>query len=247
MYTKVIGGETNYIFDTVDEFVKHFSPDVPELYENWRSAPVGAWVRSDDNRICQIIYRGKLKNGWYIRTILGAYSCVSNYSFLDTDPAKHSNRFSFGRNRTHGDYATRLEKRWIQYLLDGIAPIQAYKMAFTKASSEKYIRKRVHDLLTSRRINMAMKREAKQAAEKLGVTAEYVIKGFKQMHEKAANEKYRIDALKELARIADIYPDAPAQKTWTPLDGGVIDINELEDATTELIDATKQDTPRLTE
>jgi len=238
MYTKRIKGELNYIFDTVDEFVQHFSPDVPELWDDWRTAPVGAWVKSDDGRICQIIHRGKLRDGEYIRTILGAYNCNSPSEFLDTDPLQHSNRFSFGRNRWIGDYATRSEKRWIFFMMNGADPIVAYKMAYPKAKSENYIYKRVHDLLTSRRIKMAMKREAKEAADKLGVSAEYVINGFKKLHEKAKHEKYKLDALKELAKIADVYPDEPKQKGWTPIDGGgIIDANEIEDVNQELLDA----------
>jgi len=244
MYTKRIKGELNYIFDSVDEFVQHFSPDVPELWDNWRDAPAGAWVKSDDGRICQILYKGTLGRHTVIRTILGMYNCTSKTEYLDTDPKLHRDRFSFGRAKYEKDYITAAEKRWVHFMMNGAEPIVAYKMAFPKAKSEKYIHKRVHNLLTSRRFKMAMKREAKEAADKLGVSAEYVIKGFKKMHEQATNEKYRLDALKELAKIADIYPDEPITKGLPIPQGGIIDAVELDNINNEMI--TAPEAPKLT-
>ena len=57
---KEIKNTKHYLYDNVDEFrISH--PEIP-VRHYWRHGEEGEWVFTDDNFVCQILRKSKLKN-----------------------------------------------------------------------------------------------------------------------------------------------------------------------------------------
>ena len=82
MYERTVKGRKEYIFKNEKEFRK-FLPD-EKLESNWREAPEGSYVVSDDGQILKILH----KNNVGVRTLLGMRKATKHYD-LKGDPVKN--------------------------------------------------------------------------------------------------------------------------------------------------------------
>ena len=79
---RVIKGVSHYVYEDLDEFQKDHPNTV--IHPDWRKANEGDWVRSDDDRIVQLLkvsndvkHHSDRKNykfakGW-VRTVVGSF------------------------------------------------------------------------------------------------------------------------------------------------------------------------------
>uniref|UniRef100_A0A6M3IUJ3 Uncharacterized protein n=1 Tax=viral metagenome TaxID=1070528 RepID=A0A6M3IUJ3_9ZZZZ len=223
MEYRVIRNVNHYIFDSEDEFNKHFKKDefgnIPIVQSEWRVAQKGAWVWSDDGRIVQILYRGKISDTsrlpnpakHYIRTVVGTFMCRPNWT-MDTDFRKHVNRYTLSGNcnvymRKTRDRLSKKELQWIALMRLGHSPLKAYKLAFPKAKDDFHIATTVTSLLQYKRIVNEMNKQAQEAAKKLGMDEEYVLKQHKRIIEEESSAKNVISSLQEVSKIIQIYPE----------------------------------------
>ena len=80
MLTKKVKRVDECLYESTDEFYKMCPGE--EFHQDWRSAPEGAYVLTDDGQVCRILKRGIMKTANkveidYLRTILGTYRVQS--------------------------------------------------------------------------------------------------------------------------------------------------------------------------
>ena len=193
------------VFEEIDEVPKeiNFKPD-------WRSGQLGDWVLADDGCVIQILRKGNMiqrnKTREYIGTCTGTFP-IGPQVKLDT--SKRANIYSFGGNKSPENILlnrTSINKReaiFVQYLLSGLNPEEAYLKAFP-TNNIGYAKEKSAQLVKTERIRTAMKEELKPILEDLGVNEEYILKGIKSEAEMANKADTRLKALFKLSDIMDL-------------------------------------------
>jgi|GEM_PF-2717231 len=230
-----ISGVPHFIFDTVGEFRQFFERTphgVPTLWENWREAPEGAWILSDDGRILQILKRSAIKGAFgvaktqhpngYCRTAIGTFFCDDGI-LMDTNPDKHPSRYTFSGRKGGGlGYRpkcgiTRKERLWMVQLIRGADPYDAYETVFGSVEPA-YLIARVTKLLSEARIMKALREEVKEALNEEGIDIKKLIRLTVQIAESEdATESARLSAIKmlrdDLEAVSEnaAMPDAPGR------------------------------------
>ena len=93
MHSKVVKGVEYNLYSDEAEFREKHPKE--EVIEDWRSAIVGQWIKSDDGKIMQIIERWSMKDtstpskkkNDFIKTLMGIAS-TGKYTKLAGEPAK---------------------------------------------------------------------------------------------------------------------------------------------------------------
>jgi hypothetical protein len=212
-------------------------PSKVQVIENWRNGVVGAWVKSDDGCVIQVLRRGTMMrvNGTrdYIGTCTGTFICMPNVE-MDTQP--RANRYSFGGYDTHEQTVisrnklTTSEKLFVQYLASGMQPQEAYIKAFP-TNNPAYARMKSVQLVKTERVMTAMKEELRPIMEKLGISEEQVLSGIKHEAETADKPDTRLKALFKLSDILDLEDkNAPTVQQVTGVAFQGFSGNELETA-----------------
>ena len=206
----------NKIEYTVYDDFKEVPSDI-QVIENWRNGDVGAWVKSDDGCVLQVLRRGTMAriNGTrdYIGTCTGTFICMPDVE-MDTQP--RLNRYSFGGYDNHEQTVisrnklTTSEKLFVQYLASGLQPQEAYVKAFP-TNNPSYARMKSVQLVKTERVMTAMKKELKPVMEKLGISEEQVLSGIKHEAETADKPDTRLKALFKLSDILDLEDKSAAK------------------------------------
>ena len=208
------------VFEEIDEVPKeiNFKPD-------WRSGQLGDWVLADDGCVIQILRKGNMiqrnKTREYIGTCTGTFP-IGPQVILDT--SKRANIYSFGGNKSPENILlnrTSINKResiFVQYLLSGLNPEEAYLKAFP-TNNIGYAKEKSAQLVKTERIRTAMKEELKPILEDLGVNEEYILKGIKSEAELADKADTRLKALFKLSDIMDL--EDKSQTKVTQISGAV--------------------------
>ena len=193
------------VFEELDEVPNklNFKPD-------WRKGQLGDWVVADDGCVIQILRKGNMiqrnKTRGYIGTCTGTFP-IGPQVILDT--SKRANIYSFGGNKSPETILlsrTSINKResvFVQFLLSGLTPEQAYLKAYP-TNNLGYAKEKSAQLVKTERIRTAMKEELKPVLEELGVNEEYILKGIKTEAETADKSDTRLKALFKLSDIMDL-------------------------------------------
>tara|TARA_R100000458_G_C8272249_1_gene247050 strand:+ start:1745 stop:2473 length:729 start_codon:yes stop_codon:yes gene_type:complete len=220
MRTYKVNRVQHTVFDELDEVPKNikFKPD-------WRDGQLGDWVLADDGCVIQVIRKGNMiqrnKTREYIGTCTGTFP-IGPQVKLDT--SKRANIYSFGGNKSPENILlnrTSINKReslFVQYLLSGLRPEQAYLQAYP-TNNIGYAKEKSAQLVKTERIRTAMKEELKPVLEELGVNEEYILKGIKNEAELADKADTRLKALFKLSDIMDL--EDKNQTTVTQISGAV--------------------------
>lgn len=213
------------VFNNRKDFETYFMSEegvVPELHDDWRTAPEGGWVEADDGGVCQIIKRSSMKhpkdNGkrkiaphGCVRTVVGTFSTNKHYA-MDTDFSAHMNRYQFTNNPISANYnlslkhrkhLTRKEKIFVanlmMYLHQGNGREESMIMAVNDAGfSQRDLRgalEKANLLIQQDRIMKLISEQIKDTAEELGITIKFVLQGVKDLAENARREDVRLSAL----------------------------------------------------
>jgi len=247
MEYRTIKGIKHYVFDTEKEFRNSLGPDM-ELWDDWRTAPQGSWVRSDDARIVQILHK---KDSFdhkdtfpttdraygYIRTVVGTFFAHPKHK-MDTDFDKHPCRYTFSGHQPHKSVKTGLTKReraWMMAVISGQNPVDAYLEVFP-TEKRSTAESAVYSLLREDRIMDKITALARQHADTLGLDLEFVLKAHKDICESEVQKgATKVASLRELCKILDYYPKDMSADAGRMLDEGIIsdaEYDEIEGTTT---------------
>ena len=219
MESTVFKKVTHYIFDSKEEFEKHFMVEegaVPKLIADWRAGQVGDWVISDDNRIIQIasrkvyLVKGKIPKT-FIRTVVGTFTTKDK---MDTDMSVRDyprGRYQIGKRHFHWKtkqkYRTNLtqkEKELIKRMFDGEDPTKAYYETY----SCHYIsaaRAKLKNLLKQPRIIGAiLGKTPAELAEELGIGVKDQLQKYKDLLSAEKDTDKILKILDKLGEVVDI-------------------------------------------
>ena len=209
-----IKGIRHYVYENKLEWLENVGDGL--LVGNWREAKEGEWTIGDDGGVVQILRRGTMKSlatpknstrDW-VRTIVGTFY-VGDDIEMDTDFGLHKNRYTFSRtiDKTAEQVYLRdkCNGREIDFALKvavGINATQAYMQSFSQ-KNPRSAKISATILLRQERIQEVIRESLKEVLDKHGINDDYIITGFKRMHEEGADEKVSFSALKELGKMSE--------------------------------------------
>ena len=199
-----VNGVYHKVYETIEESPPH------KIVNDWRKGNVGDWVKADDDSIIQILRKGKMlrKNGkvYYIGTCTGTYIAEKSV-YMDTD--KRANIYSFGGGSSPEEIVqnrkglTSSEELFVTYVSSGMAPEDAYVKAFP-TNNKRYARVKAVNLIKTKRIKTAMRKELKPILEGIGINEDYILRGIKSEADMADKADTRLKALFKLSDIMDL-------------------------------------------
>ena len=210
---KEIEGLKHYIYDDKAEFNIHHA-SLP-LRHYWRQGVEGEWIYTDDDYVCQILRKLSIKDGANnptesIRTVCG--------TFVVSDPNKKmlgengiaENIYSFSGNygwqeELKGKNCSSKQLLFARYVASGMGAIKAYKLAYPKAQSEGYVKKRIDKLLKTEKIQKMVKEEIREILDDEGVTNNWLIERYKTIADLAESDTAKLRSLDSLAKISGLF------------------------------------------
>ena len=210
---KEIKGTKHYLYDNEAEFrVSH--TDIA-IRHSWRHGEEGEWVYTDDEFVCQILRKSKLKsetgkNTPYVRTVCGTYiSTRMNRNMLGENGVAENIYSMSGTNRSKKDYKKRgcnsRELIFARYVAGGVSPTEAYKLAFPDAKAENYIKKQTDSLLKTESVQKMVKQEIREILDEEGVTNNWLIERYKTIADMSESDTPKLRALDSLAKISGLF------------------------------------------
>ena len=217
---QTIKGVKHYNFRNKDEFLEYFGVSAPPLVEDWRRGKELDWVVADDGGVVQMLkvsnsikHPRDTKNysyatGW-CRTVVGTFfmKVDADYFKMDTDWNKHKSRYTFSGSDANFDsishnkrkYLTNKEKKFVFAILfsDIVDVYSIYSKIFDKVQPQN-IKTRCDNLLREDRIMAEIEKGVQEAAEKQGLTHEWV---FKKLKHFADNAEYDADKIRAVDKV----------------------------------------------
>jgi len=206
MHSRVVKGIEYNLYSDEEEFRKHHPKE--RIIEDWRSAQVGEWVRSDDGKVMNIIHRwnmtdtsvGMNRKNDFIRTLLGTAS-TGKYTKLAGDPAKSIYRFI---NYKKGKINTVRERNFAKMVAMGAKPVNAYLNCYS-TNDYGYARQRSLALLREKRIRTMVDKEIELLLDDLGISKTYLLEEMKRVIDnKKARDGDKLRALETLMKISGL-------------------------------------------
>ncbi len=223
---RIIKGVSHYVYEDLDEFQKTHPNTV--VHPNWRKANEGDWVRSDDDRIVQLLkvsndvkHHSDRKNykfakGW-VRTVVGSFLNRENVK-MDTDFDNHPNRYTFStniKNTSERVYKrkepTNKEKEFATNVVVGMGAVDAYKKAYSEMSNQK-ARKKATVLLKQERVMKEIEKGVLDVAKGLGIDHEYILSKLKNLADFSEDDNIILQSTKELGKIVGTSGNTIKQK-----------------------------------
>ena len=99
------------------------------------------------------------------------------------------------------------ELEFALHIACGFDMMTSLKKAFPRANTPLYVRTRAQALLKTERVQAVIRQEVQDAAKKLGLDEEYVLKGLKDLFENGDSSKVKLGALHEIKDCLDMSPD----------------------------------------
>ena len=226
---KVIKGINYYLYDNLEEF-KAFGHKEPVI-DSWRNGKEGDWVYTDDGFICQILKRSKVshptikKPRTMIRTVCGSFICEQKthkilgddgvaeniYTFSGTYKAKYSRSKDRGMNSREFLFA--------RYVAAGEETVEAYKKAYPKAKSEKYIQEKSSILLNKEEVRTMVKEEIKKILADEGISPEWIVGKYKDIAELSDRDTDKLRSLEALSKMSGLFDTERKQEQLTVFQG----------------------------
>ena len=225
----IVKGKNHLVYDGLDELT-----DSITYTDDWINADIGQWVLADDGCIIQILRSGVLKRPYrkknvkYVGTCTGTFICADAYK-MDTD--RRDNIYNLSGKSPQNSVKDReditpKEELFAQFVAQGVKATEAYLTAFD-AKSKSYAKASAGLLLKQERVKTAMKESLKPVLQKLGINADMVLSGIKEV---AMNGEKDSDKLKALFELGDILEIKETKKEITAIGGAVFKCFLPEDA-----------------
>ena len=210
--------KVNRMFHTVYEDSEELPTDVKRKVNYKRDqVSTGDWIETDDGCYMEVLRsgnmtkaKGKNKKVSYIGTCTGTYLLKSKI-----DSSRRENIYTLSglepKTMTR-ENLNKYERLFVQYLVGGMKPVEAYIKAFP-TNNPGYANFKSAELTKTKRIRKAMKKELEPVLEKLGITQEYVLEGIKSTIEVAEKDDTKLKALFKLSDILDLEDKSSAKVT----------------------------------
>ena len=258
---QTIKGIKHYCFRDISEFREFFSGNVPPIAPDWKDADEGDWVVAEDGGVVQILKMAKhmkhpkdtksysYANGW-CRTVVGTFLIKKNSKRsifkMDTDWGRHKSRYTFGGTDANLDFMgmnlrthiTKRERKFIFAILFSEIPdvYDIYRKIYPDTKPE-YIQARCNNLLAQERIKVEIDKGVKEAADKQGLSHEWVFKKLKHHADKAETDADKIRATIKIGDSLGTFNAAKQDKKQLPGGGAVAPFQEITKETIEQIGA----------
>lgn len=170
-------------------------------YVPWREAKCGDWCLTDDDFVMEVFWQALNKGRNMIRNVRGTFMASPGLKCLN-EPRDCRSTYTGKKYMDRFYFSTRL-KAWAVLVAHGSNPEKAYTEIFG-TTSKKYVAERVKLLLAREEVIEFMKSELKPILEKLGITQEFVIKGYLDMFKESENEHVRFKVLNEMALLTGV-------------------------------------------
>ena len=210
--------KVNRLFHTVYEDSEELPPDVKRKVNYKREkVSTGDWIETDDGCYMEVLRsgdmtkaKGKNRKVSYIGTCTGTYLLKSKI-----DSSRRENIYTLSglepKTMTR-ENLNKYERLFVQYLVGGMKPVEAYIKAFP-TDNPGYANFKSAELTKTKRIRKAMKKELEPVLEKLGITQEYVLEGIKSTAEESEKDDTKLKALFKLSDILDLEDKSSAKVT----------------------------------
>ena len=210
--------KVNRLFHTVYEDSEELPTDVKRKVNYKRDqVSTGDWIETDDGCYMEVLRsgnmtkaKGKNRKISYIGTCTGTYLLKSKI-----DSSRRENIYTLSglepKTMTRKNL-NKYERLFVQYLVGGMKPVEAYIKAFP-TNNPGYANFKSAELTKTKRIRKAMKKELEPVLEKLGITQEYVLEGIKSTAEESEKDDTKLKALFKLSDILDLEDKSSAKVT----------------------------------
>ena len=231
---QLINGVRHYNFRNEAEFREFFGENCPELVRDWHDGQEGDWVLADDGGVVQILKRGKLSHpsdynkyvyhdGW-CRTVVGTFfiNRKRNKFKMDTNWDDHFSRYTFSGCTAWRKDKTKLTTKEQQfvfamvYMREPMTPVEIYMKVY-KTDNYGMARRKTAFLLRQERIMNELRKEVEEAAKELRLDHKWVLERLKMIAESGEEEKNRLSATKEVAKVLQTYK--PKEEKGDPFGG----------------------------
>ena len=210
--------KVNRLFHTVYEDSEELPMNISKKVNHKRdNVSIGDWIETDDGCYMEVLRsgnmtkaKGKNRKVSYIGTCTGTYLLKSKI-----DSSRRENIYTLSglepKTMTRKNL-NKYERLFVQYLVGGMKPVEAYIKAFP-TNNPGYANFKSAELTKTKRIRKAMKKELEPVLEKLGITQEYVLEGIKSTAEESEKDDTKLKALFKLSDILDLEDKSSAKVT----------------------------------
>ena len=210
--------KVNRLFHTVYEDSEELPMNISKKVNHKRdNVSIGDWIETDDGCYMEVLRsgnmtkaKGKNRKVSYIGTCTGTYLLKSKI-----DSSRRENIYTLSglepKTMTR-ENLNKYERLFVQYLVGGMKPVEAYIKAFP-TDTPGYANFKSAELTKTKRIRKAMKKELEPVLEKLGITQEYVLEGIKSTAEESEKDDTKLKALFKLSDILDLEDKSSAKVT----------------------------------
>ena len=198
---------------------------------NWRKGEVGDWVYTDDDYICQVLGKSKLKHPGYkelrtvIRTVCGSFVVQQKTHKMLGELGVAEDVYAFSGNydrvydRAKNRKLNTREFLFARYVASGDNIMSAYMKAYPKAKDEDYIKKKSTFLLNKEEVRTMVKDEIKKILADEGVSPEWIVAKYKDIADLSDRDTDKLRSLEALAKMAGLFDTEKKQEQLTVFTG----------------------------
>ena len=229
MDIKEIKGIGHKLYDDIHEF-KAFCPN-EEVIGNWRHGDVHDYVLTDDDYICQVLARTKIKHPGYkiprtlVRTVCGSYIVEQKKHEMLGEYGVAQNIYAFSGNydsiydRQNKRKLNNREFLFARYVASGDNVLSAYQKAYPKAKDMDYIKQKSTFLLNKEGIRTMVKEEIKKILAEEGITPEWIVAKYKDIADLSDRDTDKLRSLEALSKMAGLFDTEKKQEQLTVFTG----------------------------
>ena len=209
---KEIKDTKHYLYDSEKEF--HIYNDGVPVRHNWRHGDEGEWVFTDDNFVCQILKKTRLKDRsgttYCVRTVCGSFKASDIKKDMLGENGIAENIYTFsGKNVGQEEFNKRgrnsRELLFAKYVASGLGAVAAYKKAYPSSKSSTYIKDRTEKLLKTETIRKMIDKKIEELLAEEGVTPNWLIERYKTIADLAESDTAKLRSLDSLAKISGLF------------------------------------------
>lgn len=218
----------------------------------------GDFILTDDDFVLEVLAIGrspKTDMRW-IRTCIGTFSIDNNVPYVDT--VHRESRFTFSgkiRKKTHVKFTIEWEA-FAEYLVKGYKPVDAYKMVYPRAKSDRYASEKALLLMMKKEVKVIVAKKISDTLAELEIDDRFLLNRYKELANEADSDSVSIQALNALSEIKGIKGNKQVSLTTkvftgipqTELDQIETGVNRVypEEEPKELTDGVKDDETEVT-
>lgn len=198
-----------------EHLVYDLRSEMPEdmvLWEDWKTASAGDWVKTDDDAYIQILNTKTIGTTNTVITCIGTYPTKGR---LDT--AERSSRHTLSGKSHNETLLTRKKPNGREILFAkrlalGDKPYEAYLKVF-ETKCKRYAADRAALLIKTERVQKIMDEKMQDVFDRLNIDMEYLISKAKEEVENSKNGSDRLNGLKMLWDAFGVVPKTQHTET----------------------------------